>query len=32
MYVGRSKLSLKDIRNFNNLQQLTYFLNQNDCR
>ncbi|BDA42707.1 hypothetical protein COCOBI_03-6000 [Coccomyxa sp. Obi] len=32
MYVGRSNVSLNDIRDFNNLQQMTYLLNQNDCR
>lgn len=32
MYVGRTQLSLDDIRSFNNLQQCQYELHRNDCR
>lgn len=32
VYVGKSHLSLRDIRNFNTIQQTRYELHQNDCR
>ena len=32
VYVGRSHLSLGDIRSFNRVQQTHYELHQNDCR
>ena len=32
MYVGKTHLSVNDIRSFNNLQRLVYELNENDCR
>ncbi|KAK9817081.1 hypothetical protein WJX72_009238 [[Myrmecia] bisecta] len=32
MYLGRTKLSLQDIRSYNDLQQQHYELHRNDCR
>ena len=32
MYMGRTTLSLSDIRQFNQLQSQIYRLHQNDCR
>ena len=32
VYLGRTHLSLSDIRSFNNVQQTHYELHQNDCR
>ena len=32
MYVGKTHLSVNDIRSFNNIQRLVYELNENDCR
>ena len=32
MYMGRTSLSLTDIRQFNQLQNQIYRLHQNDCR
>lgn len=32
VYVGKSHLSLRDIRNFNTIQQTHYELHRNDCR
>ena len=32
VYVGRSQLSLGDIRSFNKVQQTHYELHRNDCR
>ena len=32
MYVGKTHLTVNDIRSFNNLQRLDYELHQNDCR
>ena len=32
IYMGRTGLSLDDIRSFNSLQQMQYQLHRNDCR
>ena len=32
MFVGKTHLTVNDIRSFNNLQRLDYKLHQNDCR
>jgi hypothetical protein len=32
MYVGRTCLTLRDIRNYNHLQEALYILHKNDCR
>lgn len=32
MYVGKTHVSVNDIRSFNNIQRLVYELNENDCR
>jgi len=32
VYMGRTTLSLSDIRQFNHLQSQIYRLHQNDCR
>lgn len=32
MFVGRTKLSLGDIRSFNSLQNNLYLLHKSDCR
>lgn len=32
MFVGKTHLTVSDIRSFNNLQRLDYELHQNDCR
>ena len=32
MFVGKTHLTINDVRSFNNLQRLDYELHQNDCR
>ena len=32
MFVGKTHLTVNDIRSFNNLQRVDYELHQNDCR
>ena len=32
LHVGRTALSLQEIRTFNEAQHLPYMLNENDCR
>lgn len=32
MFVGRTQLSMRDIRNFNSLQNHLYLLHKSDCR
>lgn len=32
MFVGRTKLSMRDIRSFNSLQNNLYLLHKSDCR
>ena len=32
MFVGKTHLTVKDIRSFNSLQRMDYVLHRNDCR